>query len=76
MTITGKDIETLKEVFTTKDEFKEKINRVTTSLDWLMGKMETVLNELKIISSQMRGYDDKFENHEKRIKVLESNASV
>ena len=60
------------ERFVTKLEFKEEMGKITTSLDWLVGKTETILNELKIINSQMGRYDRKLEDHETRITTLEA----
>jgi type I site-specific restriction endonuclease len=90
MAITNKDIEKLKEVFVTKEEFNQrfeqieikfegrfnevnnKFNEVTNLIDHVMFELRDMRQEVRINFSQYRRHDDMLENHEKRIKFLET----
>lgn len=67
MAITQKDIEKLSTVFATKEDFKQ----INQTLEWLVGKVETILQELSIGFSQYQGHDKRLETHETRIVKLE-----
>lgn len=85
MALTKKDIEKLTDVFATKDDLarlatKEEMNarfdQVTKTLDWLVGKVQSISDELKINFAQYRRHDEKLEDHEKRIKTLETKVLI
>ena len=65
MSLTESDINRLRDVFATKDE-------MLTFHDRTMKKLEDILIEQKMTNHALRRYDDKLENHEKRIYQLET----
>lgn len=81
MALNDKDIQKLAAVFATKQELKEAtsnlatkedLNNVMKTLDWLVGKVQNLSDELKIGFGQYRRLDDQLRDHDKRIKTLET----
>jgi hypothetical protein len=76
---TKKDLENLSGVFATKQDLSDKVNnlrseltdRILTSQDKIIKKIEDMTIEMKMSYSQYKRHDEQLENHEKRIKVLE-----
>ena len=79
MSITNKDVEKLSGIFATKDDlnnFREEIlikvnDSISNSQDKIIKKLEDMSIEQKMAFSQYRRQEEKLENHESRIKVLE-----
>lgn len=85
MALTKKDIEKLSNVFATKEELNRLTKKFATkadflqikeSLDWLVGAVSTIKEELTVRFSQYRRHDDQIENHEQRIKKVEEKVLV
>lgn len=90
MAITKKDIEKLSEIFATKKDLEalrkemntrfelvdKKFDQIASNIDWLMGKVQLILDELTVIAHHYREHDLKLENHEKRIGALEVRVGV
>lgn len=85
MAITKKDIEKLSEVFATKEDLKgfatkEDLaslkNEMLTGQDKIMKKLEDISIEQKMAYSQSRRQEEKTDNHEIRIKILEEKVLV
>ncbi|MFH1826301.1 MAG: hypothetical protein ABH823_03295 [bacterium] len=84
MAITKKDIEKLSSIFVTKSDFKDGLNnglnsvkfeltnQILTSQDKIMKKLEDLSIEQKMGRLESRRHEDRLEDHEKRIKVLEA----
>ena len=86
MAITNKDIEKLKDVFATKadlenlkfelkNEFLTK-SEYLSSFDKIMKKLQDMSIEMKMFLSSSRRHGDELEDHEKRIKIIETKVLV
>ncbi|MBI5700900.1 hypothetical protein HZC34_03510 [Candidatus Saganbacteria bacterium] len=78
---TKKDIEKLSDVFATKEDLKafatkddlSKLrNEMLTGQDKIIKKLEDMSIEQKMAYAQYKRHDEKIENHEVRIKTLET----
>ena len=65
--LTKIDINKLKEIFVTKDEFKDLKNDIVTSKDEILHEIIKLRDDITVII----GYRDMIEDHEQRIIKLE-----
>ena len=67
--LTKADLTKLKEIFVTRDEFKEELY---TRLDAVMGELKAIREEIAASLYRQREHSDQLENHEMRLTKLES----
>ena len=72
MAITNRDIEKLKSVFTTKEEFNSFKDQTQSNFDFAFKKLIDIDHELKAFLSLYKRHDETIESHEKRIMKLET----
>lgn len=72
--LTNKDINILKEIFVTKEDLRNELNKYATKDD-LINFKDAILSEILAMRDELRvviGYRDQIEDHEVRIEKIET----